>query len=143
MQILPRFAAPILISMFALIHHAAVAAPMAPTISVSESGDRAIARYGIAENVERQSRLAVKQLSFLLKQYPNAKTWAVVYNTAPKLWRLLEYDIERRQLLEVQLTASSKGNRRGNDFYPSHIHRAAQQSLNIEELWKIRVCAKR
>ncbi len=124
-------------------HGVAVAAPAPPVVSVSNDGKRAIARYGIADDALRQSQLAVKELSFLIKKYPDAKNWAVAYNTAPELWRVLEYDIERRQLMEVVLTKSEKSNRRGNDFFPAHIHRAAQQSLNIEELWKSNKAEKR
>ena len=115
----------------------AAAGDAKPIVTVSDEKTRVVARYGIADDVERQSQLAVKELSRLLKKYPSAKTWAVAYNTAPKLWRVLEYDIERRQLIEVALTNGSKGRTAGNDFYPAHIHNAAQQSLDIEELWKM------
>ena len=136
MQISLRRATFAIVCVLASSHGGAVAVPIQPVVSVADDGKRAIARYGIADDALRQSKLAVKELSFLIKKYPDAKTWAVAYNTAPKLWRVLEYDIERRQLMEVVLTKSEKSNRRGNDFFPAHIHRAAQQNLNIEELWK-------
>lgn len=137
-----KLAFPALTLALALTLRVAVAAPAQPVITISDDKTRVVARTGIAEDIERQSKLAVKELSFLIKQYPDARTWAVVYNTAPKLWRVLEYDNERRQLIEVVLTKSVKSNRRGNDFYPAHIHRAAQQSLGIEELWKLNKFAK-
>ena len=123
---------------FALTLRVGVAAPALPAISVSDDGTRAIARYGVAVDLARQSKLAVKELSRLIKKYPDAREWAVAYNTAPKYWTVIEYDFERRQLMQVIKSASESSNRRGLDFYPSHIHRAAQLSLTIEELWKIK-----
>ena len=127
-----------LICTLALLGGVAAAGDDQPVVTTQDNGQRAIARWGVAKDASRQSQLAVKELSFLLKRYPDATTWAVIYNTTPKLWRLLEYDIERRQLMEVSMTDSVKSNNRGIDFYPAHIHGAAQGSLNIEGLWKIK-----
>ena len=119
------------------VTHCVVAAPAQPVVTVSNDKTRVVARYGVAENAERQSKLAVKELSLLMKKYPDAREWAVAYNTTPELWRVLEYDIERRQIMQVTLEESAKSNRRGNNFYPAHIHRAAQESLSIEALWEM------
>ena len=116
----------------------AVAAPGQPVITVSDDETRVIARYGFVEDVERQNKLAVKELSFLLKKYPDAKEWAVAYNTAPKLeWRVLEYKIESRQLIDNELTSKNNSRRWKYGYFPAHIHRASQESLSIEALWQI------
>ena len=120
-----------------------VAAPAQPRISVTNesgynyNGKRVVARYGIADDVYRQSQLAVKQLSFLIKKYPDAKSWAVAYNTESYYWRVLEYNIGRRQLVEIKSDGGGTGKSWGYDYFPAHIHRAAQASMTIEELWKL------
>ena len=121
----------------ALCLRVAVAAPAQPMITISDDKTRVIARYGVVENFERQSKLAVKELSRLIKKYPDAKEWAVAYNTTPALWRVLEYDIENRELIAIALKATSKGRRWDYGYFPAHIHSAAQQSLTIEALWEI------
>ena len=134
MKTLAFRALPALVFACALLLRVAVAAPALPAIAVSDDGNRAIARYGVAVDLARQSKLAVKELSFLIKKYPDAKEWAVAYNTAPKYWTVIEYSFERRQLMQVIKSASESSNRRALDYYPAHIHRAAQLSLTIEEL---------
>ena len=121
-----------------LTWHGAVAAPAQPRISlVDEDGKRVVARYGVVEDALLQDQLAVKKLSFLLKKYPDATSWAVAYNTESYYWRVLEYNIERRQLVEITYD-TTKSKSWGYGFFPAHIHKAAQQSLFIEGLWRLK-----
>ena len=111
--------------------------PQTPKITITNEdganfqGKRVVARYGIISDSALQSKLAVKELSFLLKKYPDAKTWAVAYNIDEGQWRVIEYNRTRRQLIERKLAYLHWG----YDFYPAHIHKAAQKSLDIDALF--------
>ena len=127
---------------FAISGRAGIAAPASPQTTVTNEGTanddakRVVARYGIIEESEQPSKLAVKELSTLLRNYPDAKTWAVAYNVDAEQWRILEYNIELRELTTIGTFPTSKDRHWAYDYYPSHIHRAPQQGLDTAGLWK-------
>ena len=97
---------------------------------------RVIARFPVQADIQRQAKLVVKKLSQLIKQNPKATSYGISFEINNDTYKVVSYNRQARRLSYTTVSTSNGPITSWvNNVFPAHIHKAAQNNLDVYSLW--------